>query len=427
MNFIAQILALLFSLSSLSSSSDACHNDKTLIRSSFSVDLIHRDSVFSPFYNSSLSRSQIIMKAARRSVSRIKHFRDRTGGGGNGAVITPNRGDYLMKMFMGTPLVELHAAADTGSDLVWVPCLPCGGCDPQNAFDPAKSSTFMVLTCDSQPCASLPRHSCGNSNQCRYFYKYGDQSFSTGDLATDTINFGNAVSSPSTVIGCGHDNQFEDNTGIAGLGGGPLSLISQLGDQIRHKFSYCLLPFSSNTNSKLKFGDEATTSSSPNNDDAIVSTPLFTKTPTTFYYVNLEGVTVGHKTVQTGQTGGNIVIDSGTTLTVLESGFYSELRDAVREAVGVEPVTNPPDPLDLCFRYESEMGEGLEFVLHFTNADMRLHSGNMFSIEDDLLCLLVIPSDSISILGNIAQINFQVAFDLAEQKVSFAPADCTAI
>ncbi|XP_028799607.1 aspartic proteinase CDR1-like, partial [Neltuma alba] len=298
------------------------------------------------------------MKAARRSVSRIKHFRDRTGGGGNGAVITPNRGDYLMKMFMGTPLVELHAAADTGSDLVWVPCLPCGGCDPQNAFDPAKSSTFMVLTCDSQPCASLPRHSCGNSNQCRYFYKYGDQSFSTGDLATDTINFGNAVSSPSTVIGCGHDNQFEDNTGIAGLGGGPLSLISQLGDQIRHKFSYCLLPFSSNTNSKLKFGDEATTSSSPNNDDAIVSTPLFTKTRQPFTM----SISKCHRWAQDCSD--------------------SELRDAVREAVGVEPVTKPPDPLDLCFRYESEMRR----------------------------------SDSISILGNIAQINFQVAFDLAEQK-----------
>ncbi|KAK4285667.1 hypothetical protein QN277_002335 [Acacia crassicarpa] len=421
MNFNAQFLPLLFSLSILTSS-EACHDHKTLI-SSFSIDLIHRDSVFSPFYNSSLSHSQIIMKAARRSASRLKHFQ---GGGGGGAVITPNRGDYLMKMLLGTPLVELHAAADTGSDLVWVPCLPCGGCDPQNAFDPSKSSTFNVLPCDSQPCGSLPRQSCGDSNQCRYFYKYGDQSFTTGDLATDTINFGSAVSvsSPSTVIGCGHDNQFEDNTGIAGLGGGPLSLISQLGDEINHKFSYCLLPFSSSTTSKLKFGDQLNNV----NGDAAASTPLFTKTPTTFYYVNLEGVTVGHKTVQTGQTGGNIIIDSGTTLTVLESGFYSELRDAVREAVGVEPVTNPPEPLDLCFRYEPEMEQGVEFVLHFTdNADLRLHRGNMFTVKDDLLCLLVIPSDSISILGNIAQINFQVAFDLVQNKVSFAPADCTAI
>lgn len=138
----------------------------------------------------------------------------------------------------------------------------------------------------------------------RYLYKYGDQTFTTGDLASDTINFGNgiSVSSPSTVIGCGHDNRFEDNTGIAGLGGGPLSLISQLGDQVNHKFSYCLLPFSSSSTSKLIFGDQppyaaASTSS------AAISTPLFTKTPTTFYYVNLEGISIGHKTVQTGQTG----------------------------------------------------------------------------------------------------------------------------
>ncbi|XP_054816735.1 aspartic proteinase CDR1-like isoform X2 [Prosopis cineraria] len=420
MNVIAQFLALLLSLSALSSSSKACH--KTLI-SSFSIDLIHRDSAFSPFYNSSLSHSQVIMKAARRSISRIKHFQ----GGGDGAVLSPNRGDYLMKIFLGTPLVELHAAADTGSDLVWVPCLPCGGCDPQNAFDPAKSSTFTVLPCDSQPCGSLPRQSCGNSNQCRY----GDQSFTTGDIATETINFGNTFSSPSTVIGCGHDNQFEDNTGIAGLGGGPLSLISQLGDQISHTFSYCLLPFSSNSTSRLKFGNDVVASNHGDQAVAIVSTPLFTKTPTTFYYVNLEAVTVGHNTVHTGQTGGNIVIDSGTTLTVLESGFYSELRDAVRQAVGVEPVSNPPDPLDLCFRYDDESAgmvqrEGLEFVLHFTNGDLKLHRGNMFTIEDDLLCLMVIPSDGMSILGNIAQVNFQVAFDLVGRKVSFAPADCAA-
>lgn len=243
-------------------------------------------------------------------------------------------------------------------------------------------------------------------------------------MATETINFGsgkggNAVSFPTTVFGCGHDNEFTDNTGIAGLGGGPLSLVSQFGDQINHKFSYCLLPFSSNTVSKLKFGKEAILSG-----DGVVSTPLITKTPTTFYYVNLEGVTVGPKTVQTGQSGGNIVIDSGTTLTILESSFYNDLRAAVREAIGVEPVTAPPDPLDLCFRYESGM-EGPEFVFHFTNADLVLHPGNMFSINDDLLCLLVIPSDRISIFGNIAQINFQVAYDLDEKKVSFAPADCT--
>lgn len=162
MNAIVQVLAVLFSLSTLSST-EACN--KTLISSSgFSFNLIHRDSALSPFYNSSLTPSELIIKAALRSISRMKHFQDDAG-----AVIIPNRGDYLMKIFLGTPPVEFHAAADTGSDLVWLPCLPCGLCDPQDAFDPADSSTFMVLSCDSQPCSSLPKQTCGNSNQCRYF------------------------------------------------------------------------------------------------------------------------------------------------------------------------------------------------------------------------------------------------------------------
>lgn len=121
------------------------------------------------------------------------------------------------------------------------------------------------------------------------------------------------------------------------------------------------------------------------------------------------------------------MIDSGTTLTILESRVYDDLRAAVVELMGVDAVVmDPPEPLDLCFRYEPAMRFGPEFVLHFGDgANLRLHSGNMFAIQDDLLCLLVIPSERISILGNIAQINFQVAFDLQENRVSFAPADCT--
>ena len=91
-------------------------------------------------------------------------------------------------------------------------------------------------------------------------------------------------------------------------------------------------------------------------------------------------------------------------------------------------MVDPPEPLDLCFGYEPGMMEGgVEFVLHFSGGDLRLHGGNMFSVKDDLICLLVIPSEGMSILGNIAQINFQVEFDLVQRKVSFDPADCATI
>ena len=160
---------LLFLASTFLLSSISCGDAKPL--RGFSIDLIHRDSPLSPFYNSSMTPTELLRKAAMRSISRINQF-DLFVFENKAAetIIIPNLiiGDYLMKIFIGTPSVEFFAVADTGSDLIWVPCLPCGQCNPQSAFDPKKSSTFMQLPCNSQPCNFLETHDCGNSSECRY-------------------------------------------------------------------------------------------------------------------------------------------------------------------------------------------------------------------------------------------------------------------
>ncbi|KAI4354971.1 hypothetical protein L6164_003791 [Bauhinia variegata] len=394
----------------------------------FAIDLIHHDSPLSPFYNSSMTPSELIRRAAKRSISRVNHFNMALEENKAETVIIPNGGDYLMEISIGTPPVETLAVADTGSDLIWVPCLPCGQCNTQNAFDPKKSSTFSVLPCDSNQCTSLQNHACqNNSRDCIYLYAYGDQSYTIGNLATESINLGSTqgqdATFPKSVFGCGHKNQFtttDNPTGIVGLGGGPLSLVSQLGDQIGHKFTYCLLPFTSKSTSKLKFGSEATISG-----NGVVSTPLYSKNPPAYYYLNLEGITVGQKTVQTGESGGNIVIDSGTTLTMLETSFYNSVAEGVKEAIGAEAVQNPPSPFNLCFQYDSASTKVPDIAFHFTGADLKFQPGNLFTLQDEFLCLLVVPNDRLSIFGNVAQIDFQVEYDLEGKKVSFAPADCT--
>ena len=66
------------------------------------------------------------------------------------------------------------------------------------------------------------------------------------------------VTIPKIVFGCGHNNDGtfgEARSGIIGLGGGPLSLVSQLNKSIGGKFSYCLvLTKNSNVTSKINFG-----------------------------------------------------------------------------------------------------------------------------------------------------------------------------
>ncbi|KAK7381092.1 hypothetical protein VNO78_33616 [Psophocarpus tetragonolobus] len=402
----------------------------------FTIDLIHRDSPLSPFYNSSLTPSQRIINAALRSNSRLNlvtHFLDESKS--LESPLIPENGEFLMRFYIGTPPVERLVIADTGSDLIWVQCSPCVNCFPQNTpvFEPDKSSTFTGFQCDSQACTLIPpsQSQCGSLAQCIYFYQYGDKSFTAGVLASETISFGSEILFPNSIFGCGMYNNFtfltsEKVTGLVGLGAGPLSLISQIGNEIGHKFSYCLLPFSSNSTSKLKFGSEAMVIG-----ENIVSTPLISNPSfSTFYFLNLESIAIGQKTIETSQTNGsgNIIIDSGTVLTYLEPTFYYDFVASVQEAFGVELVQDLPSPFTFCFPHRESITYP-NIVFQFRGASVALKPKNFLVKiqENNMLCLAMVPSkvSGISIFGNIAQIDFQVGYDLEGKKVSFAPADCT--
>ncbi|CAK8534704.1 unnamed protein product [Lathyrus sativus] len=416
------------------------------IQTSFSVDLIHRDSPISPFHNPSTSQQDLINKAAFRSNSRLNRFSlSLLSNESPESIILPNNGDYLMRIFIGTPPIEKLVIADTGSDLTWVQCSPCLSCFPQNTpfYDRTKSSTFSNVQCDSQSCTLLPKTQqlCGKSNECFYSYHYGDRSFSIGELGFDSITFGSSnntlhgansdanvnITFPKSIFGCGYYNIFTSDSsgkasGLVGLGAGPLSLVSQLGDSIGKKFSYCLVPFASNSTSKLRFGNEAIIMG-----EGVMSTPLIIKSSQpTFYYVNLEGVMVGQKMFKTGQTDGNIIIDSGTTLTYLEPPIFNDFITSVKEEIGIEQVEDRSSPFNYCFKYQPDINFP-HIALHFTGANVTLEPKNMLLLyENDLLCLAVVPSniEGISILGNVAQIDFQVEYDLGEKKLSFVPRDC---
>ena len=148
----------------------------------------------------------------------------------------------------GTPGIGFTALIDTGSDLIWRQCEPCQHCFDEapgsHIFDPSRSSTFRHVSCYASQCTSLPHSTCTSYSSCSYIYTYGDNSYTAGDLVSDTITMpdatGQLVSVPGVVFGCGHDNEnsdFAGADGLIGLGQGPLSLLSQLRIP---RFSYCL-------------------------------------------------------------------------------------------------------------------------------------------------------------------------------------------
>ncbi|XP_010113016.2 aspartic proteinase CDR1 isoform X1 [Morus notabilis] len=423
----------------------------------FIIDLIQRDSPFSPAYNPlAADNFDRLRSAFGRSFSRVDRLYKPTtllsfSSSSSSSIpiqskIIPSEGEYLMNVSLGTPPVPVLGIADTGSDLMWTQCKPCTQCFKQNPpmFNPNKSSTYRNIACESKPCSELLESSCDaaaerGGDTCEYRYSYGDHSFTKGNLASDTLTIG-STSLPKIIFGCGRENGGtfdESGSGLIGLGGGPLSLVSQLGKSIGGKFSYCLVPLTSEpyVTSKISFGRAGIVSG-----PSVVSTPLVAKEPNTFYYLTLEAISVGKKRLvyyhenhnqskALAGNEGNIIIDSGTTLTFLPVGFHDDLVSALAEAVDAERVSDPKGVLSLCFRAEKEsesLASAPIITAHFSGADVVLQPMNTFAkVEDDLFCFTMIPSNDVAIFGNLAQMNFLVGYDLESGIVSFKPTDCT--
>ncbi|KAF7836462.1 aspartic proteinase CDR1-like [Senna tora] len=425
-----------------------CSTTAENIPDGFSVELIHNihDSSETPFY-------QRVNDALRRSVKRVRHFFPHSHSqpqDQSEAEVISIRGEYIMEYSLGTPPVRIFGILDTGSDLVWTQCKLCPLCYNQTAplFDPSKSNTYRTVPCKAKPCLSaspsVGRTSCGvKSPSCEYNIRYGDGSVSNGGIAMDTIRLGSTggrtVAFRNSVFGCGHDNEgtfTAETSGIVGLGRGAISLVSQMGSSIEGKFSYCLVPiFSEKNTSKLNFGQNAVVSGR-----GTVSTPMVSKRPPSFYYLTLEGMSVGNKklhytnSVNYSVSGrkvveeGNIIIDSGTTLTLLEVDFYSKLEAEVASHIKLKRVRDPGQFLSLCYASKTQFLEEAPIITaHFKGANVWLYPRNTFvKVADDVSCFAFrAVGRGGAIFGNLAQMNYLVGYDLQKNVVSFKAADCT--
>jgi hypothetical protein len=229
-----------------------------------------------------------------------------------------------------------------------------------------------------------------DDDSCEYTYGYGDGSYSQGDLSVETLTLdftsGSSVSFPNFIIGCGHTNNLSYSSGhsfgIIGFGDGPLSLINQISSLIGGKFSYCLIgefDKRSNLSSKLNFGDAAIVSG-----DNVVSTPIVGRTSdkTSDYLITLEAFSVGNKRIRfdgskregTNVSTQTIVIDSGTTVTILPHQFYTMLESVVVEAVKLDRVIDRTSSFNLCYNVTSKQSNFPVITVHFSGTDVKLDS-----------------------------------------------------
>ncbi|PKI47776.1 hypothetical protein CRG98_031826 [Punica granatum] len=147
-------------------------------------------------------------------------------------------------------------------------------------------------------------------------------------------------------------------------------------------------------------------------------------------------ISVGRNRIEFGGSAGsasegNIIIDSGTTLTLLPDDFYSQIESALTNQIELQPVDNPPVPdLPLCYRTKTDNINAPVLTAHFTGADVKLGPLNTFiRLDENNLCFAFAPIPTSvgakAIYGNIAQVNFLVGYDIRKKAVSFKPIDCT--
>ncbi|KAK6804171.1 hypothetical protein RDI58_001955 [Solanum bulbocastanum] len=338
-------------------------------------------------------------------------------------------GNYLINFSVGTPPMFQLAVADSGSHVNWIQCEPCVHCYSQHLplFSSLNSSTYKAIPCGSSQCF---QNNCQGS-QCTYGMSYIDGSYSNGDLGMEMFTFYSPkglkeISFPDIVFGCAHSSKLADTnpnmSGIMGLGVSPWSLISQISPAFGQKFFYCFVPLAQlDVPSTLTFGENAWGST------GALFTPICLKPFKHFYFLTLVGISVNSKRFNlfnNSTTEGNIVIDSGTTLTSLPTQLYNQVETAIIQAINVEPFfkensTNP------C--YKDLSGSDVPPVtMHFIAADLPLSKENIiWPTGQGIWCLAFRPTEDQAFYGNVAQTNFLVGYDLDKMIVSFKATDCT--
>lgn len=242
---------------------------------------------------------------------------------------------------------------------------------------------------------------------------------------------------PDFAFGCGHDNEgsFAGADGILGLGQGPLSFPSQLKSVFNGKFSYCLVDWLAppTQTSPLLFGDAAVPTLPDVKYLALLTNP---KNPT-YYYVKLNGISVGEKLLNISSTvfeidrvgGAGTIFDSGTTVTQLAKVAYTEVLMAMNASTMSYPrKVDDTSGLDLCIGgfAKGALPTLPSMTFHFDGADMLLPPSNYFIFleSSQSYCFSMVPSPDVTIIGSVQQQNFQVYYDTIGRKLGYVPKSC---
>ena len=430
------LLCFTTSTTSLATTSPTIAKPKRLV-----TKLIHHNSVYSPYYNprdtiadrarhaidSSNTRSDYIWK-------KIQGVSLDTDDVRAGVIAETKHEGFMANISIGSPPVPQLLVMDTGSGLLWTQCQPCTHCFTQALpiFNPPESSTYSTLPCTSPSCYRAPGSNC-QASHCAFKQGYFDGTSVSGFLGTEKFTFETSdegiTSIPNLVLGCANSvgGFGGQSSGILGLAADKISLVNQVGS----KFSYCFGPIRDPqySHNQLIFGDGAIIQGS--------STPI--EILAGLYFLTLESISVGEKKLDilpevftmTPAGKGGVMIDSGTTLTYLPRGAFDPLDAEVRRLMdGLVQLVSRPSFAAPCFNgvINRDLVGFPVVTFNFANGvDLALDVESLFiETSPNQFCMAVLPSiaNDMTIIGVMAQQNYNIAYDLAGSSVSIERIDC---
>ncbi|KAF8023659.1 hypothetical protein BT93_F0990 [Corymbia citriodora subsp. variegata] len=353
------------------------------------------------------------------------------------------KGYYSVSLSIGRPPKAFDLDIDTGSDLTWVQCdAPCTGCTkPRNSLYKPNNN---LLHCEHPLCAAI--HTPGNqpcktpNDQCDYEVEYADQGSSLGVLVNDYFSLklvNGSLLSPRLAFGCGYDQDFRGSippptAGVLGLGNGKASILSQLSNLsvIRNVLGHCL---SARGGGFLFFGDDLVPSSK------IAWVPLSASSLDKHYGAGPAELLYNHK--PTGVKGLQVVFDSGSSYTYLNSKAYQAVLNQVRADLKGTPLKDAVEDksLPICWKGAKPFKSVHEVKNHFKPLGLNFGKGNaqlqllpeayLVITKHGNACLGILNGGQVrlgelNVIGDISMQDRMVIYDNEKKQIGWVSADC---
>ncbi|KAK6154267.1 hypothetical protein DH2020_008515 [Rehmannia glutinosa] len=362
----------------------------------FTLKLIPWDSPNSPLYQPNLTQTQKIHIMAMSSKARAVSSTPKNETFYANAIQIPvkNKGlQYSVNIRIGNPGTEVTLLLDTQHPLC------------QRAKN--------LCRCIKGQCVCTLKYGLegGEINQI-------DAILSSDSFTLPLKNNGSRTFT-NMIFGCA--NQSPVFSGILGMNKLPVSLISQVRNNVQGLYSYCLY----GGHSYLRFGNDI-----PRVGKDVKTTQiLYPSHPTMF--LGLTDISVAEKRLGIPKAlfsyeQGGFLIDTGAQFTVLKKQAYDRVIQAFANYYDgkLKRVNKKIHYLELCYKSNSSMKSYASMTFHLQGGADYVTSNLYAAPKTGIMCIGLVPGE-VSILGAMQQWNTRFIFDMNMNVMKFVSEDCS--